>query len=360
MTMKRNILISILVTLFPFSSIIAGEFNKNQIRDLALIYQGGIKRIDWTQEQFIPYVTHTFANGKTEWLFDGFLFLDFNNGDSTTYVPQWGAKKGTKSDWEWYLNRLFEKGKSLDALDACITAQKKKIGKPGFQHKIVLTLPTPLTGAEWGDLDGIKLDFESLEDQTKACVWFMNELVRRFKEANYKNLELTGLYWVDEDMWHTRDVTKLIAPYVHELGLEFVWIPYYKARGYDCWKELGFDIAYHQPNHFFKMTVSDSQLDEACTVAKDLGMAMEFECDKNAMFHAPNSLYGRMQSYIDAFIKHKVFETSAIAYYTGSHYFLDVYENPTPEDQYILDELCRFIVKRRANKKLIPSKKCTN
>lgn len=352
--MKKIIIVSIFAVLF--SGIYAQEFKKNQIRDLALIYQGGSKRIDWTLEQFIPYVTHTFADGKTEWLFDGFLFLEMNNGEGTTYLPQWGAKKGTKTDWEWYLDRLFEKDKSLDALDACITIQKKKIGDPGFQHKIVLMLPTPLTGAEWGDIDGVELDFESLEDQTRASVWFINELIKRFKKAKYENLELTGLYWVDEDMCHTRDVTKLIAPHVRKAGLEFVWIPYYKARGYERWKELGFDIAYHQPNHFFKKTVPDSQLDEACKIAKELGMAMEFECDKNAIFNAPNSSYTRMLSYIDAFIKHKVFDTSAIAYYTGSHYFLDVYENPTPEDQYIMDKLCRFIVDRRANRSLIPSK----
>ena len=55
------------------------NFSINQIRDLALIYQGGSQRIPWTEDQIEPYVVHKFANGKKNWLFDGFLFLEFAN-----------------------------------------------------------------------------------------------------------------------------------------------------------------------------------------------------------------------------------------------------------------------------------------
>ena len=40
------------------------NFSINQIRDLALIYQGGSQRIPWTEDQIEPYVVHKFANGK--------------------------------------------------------------------------------------------------------------------------------------------------------------------------------------------------------------------------------------------------------------------------------------------------------
>ncbi|MDE5595604.1 MAG: DUF4855 domain-containing protein [Muribaculaceae bacterium] len=53
------------------------NFSINQIRDLALIYQGGSQRIPWTEDQIEPYVVHKFGNGKKDWLFDGFLFLEF-------------------------------------------------------------------------------------------------------------------------------------------------------------------------------------------------------------------------------------------------------------------------------------------
>lgn len=129
----------------------------------------------------------------------------------------------------------------------------------------------------------------------------------RFNAAGYKNIELSGLYWVDEDICHTKDLVKHIAPAVHAKGLEFIWIPYYKARGYDRWKELGFDFAYYQPNHFFDKSIPDSRLDDACEEALSLGMAMEFECDSKALFNADDSSYSRMQAYIDAFRRHNVF-----------------------------------------------------
>ena len=50
-------------------------FRKNTIKDLALIYQGGINRMDWTDEQVRPYVMQQFLDGRIEWLVDGFLFM---------------------------------------------------------------------------------------------------------------------------------------------------------------------------------------------------------------------------------------------------------------------------------------------
>lgn len=355
-------LLPIFAILLLSSSVASAQESENKhfptykIRDLALIYQGGAKRIDWTEDQFVPYVTHTFADGKRNWLFDGFLFLDFNDGRGNTFIPQYGATKAKRTEWEWYLDRVFEKGKSLDALDKCIETQKKLIGEPGFKHKIVLSLLTPLFGqTDWGSVDGKKLDFNTYEDQSLAVKWFIDQLVSRFQNAGYKNLELVGLYWVDEDICHTKELTKYIAPLVHAKNLDFVWIPYFKARGYDRWQELGFDIVYHQPNHFFKKEIPDSRLDEACEIALDLGMAMEFECDSKALYQAENSSYDRMQAYIDAFRRNKVFDTSAIAYYTGSKALIDMVENPCPENQKIMDELASIIIERRKNDKLCPA-----
>ena len=331
------------------------HFAVNQIRDLALIYQGGKTRIDWTVEQITPYVVHTFANGKKDWLFDGFLFLDFDDGSGNVFVPVWGKKNATKEIWEWYLDRLFERGKSLDALDMCIGMHKAEIGDPGFKHKVVLTLLTPIPGhKEWGKLNGKALDFTKYEDQTAAVGWYIDKIVSRFNEQGYKNLELTGLYWVDEDVCHTKELTKYVAPLVHAKNLEFVWIPYFRARGYDRWRELGFDIVYHQPNHFFKKNIPDSRLDEAIDVALNYGMAMEFECDSKALYNIEDSSYDRMTAYIDAFVRQHVFSTSAIAYYTGSKSFIDMIDKPCPENQAIMDRLAGFIVERRKNPALVP------
>ena len=328
-------------------------FATAEVRDLALIYQGGAHRIDWTKDQFGPYVTHKFADGKEEWLFDGYLFLEFKDGKGYTLSPGYDKLLARRTEWEWYLDRIFEPGKSLDALDQAISEKKEQLGDPGFRHKIVLTvIVAHKDQKDWGELDGKKLDFSNIEDQKAATKWFIDQLTDRFAKAGYKNLDLYGLYWIDEDMVHTNDFPKQIKSYINDKGLKFVWIPYWNAPGHERWKELGFDIAYQQPNYFFHDDIPYERLDNAIDTALTYGMGMEFECDVRAMTqNDPNWQY-RMKDYIDAFEKRGVFENSAIAYYTDNHLFLDMVENPSPENQAIMDRLARFIVDRRSNPKL--------
>lgn len=334
----------------------AQNYKTDGIRDLVLIYQGGAHRPAWLQDEFIPYVTHTFADGHKDWLFDGFLFLEFTDSGKQ-YIPNLKMPDAQKNDWAHYLDRVFEPGKALDALDKCIAAQKAELGDPGFKHKVVITLPTPLPHQkDWGEVDGKALDFDVVEDAKTACKWYLDQLTDRFAKAGFNNLELTGIYWVDEDMWHLDGFTKHISPYIHELGLQFVWIPYFKAKGFENWRELGFDIVYHQPNHFFSKNIPDARIDEACSLARQHGMGMEFECDERALSQSKDCFANRMDAYMDGFWRHDVFTDAAIAYYTGGHLMLDFVKNPSPENQRLMDRLAIIIVERRNNPSLIPAK----
>ena len=270
-----------------------------------------------------------------------------------TLSPGYDKLFARRAEWEWYLDRIFEPGKSLDALDQAISEKKATLGDPGFRHKIVLTvIVAHKDQKDWGELDGKQLDFSNVEDQKAATYWFIDQLADRFAKAGYKNLDLYGLYWIDEDMVHTNDFPKQIKSYINDKGLKFVWIPYWNAPGHERWKELGFDIAYQQPNYFFHDDIPYERLDAAIDTALVNNMGMEFECDVRAMSqNDPNWQY-RMKDYIDAFEKRGVFENSAIAYYTDNHLFLDMVENPSPENQAIMDRLARFIVDRRSNPRL--------
>lgn len=326
----------------------------NQIRDLALIYQGASYRLPWTKDNFVPYVTHTFADGTTEWLYDGYLFLDFGDGGGAYFTPRAGYEGARKKDWEWYLGRLFEKGKSLDALDKCIDEQKQKIGDPGFRHKIVLTMLTPIKGLkEWGEVDGRMLDFNNEADMLAASDWFINRLIEGFEAGNYKNLELTGIYWLDEDLCHTGDLSGKVGDLVHKHGLEYIWIPYFKSRGYMTWKDMGFDIAYMQPNYFFH-EMNEKRLDEACDFARRFGLAMEFEADGDALSQKPESKADKMDAYVEAFERNGVWNNCAVAHYTGSNLLVDFVRNPSPENQAVADRYCRKIVDRQKNARLTP------
>lgn len=105
---------------------------------------------------------------------------------------------------------------------------------------------------DWGELNGKILCFLYREDQVAATRWYVDRVLESFRNANYKNLDLAGFYWVDEDIAYNGDLSLSVSEYIHSKNLLFYWIPYWKAVGYDKWRELGFDMAYLQPNHFLK------------------------------------------------------------------------------------------------------------
>lgn len=329
----------------------------DDVQDLALIYQGGSHRLDWTVDEFRPYVVHEFSDGTKDWLFDGFLFLEFKNGSGRHYTVGYEKLNARKGEWAWLLDRIFEEGKSLSALDACITEQIAELGKPGFKHQIVLGLPEAiLDQKDWGELDDRTLDFSKEEDQLAATRWYIDELMKRFKAAKYKNLELSGFYWVAETNSHCGELTVPISEYIHSLGKLFYWIPYWQSKGAGEWKALGFDVAYQQPNHFFNHSIPDSRLDDACAFARKHGMAMEFEFDEKATADRENSSYARMKAYIDHFEKNDVFNSSALAYYCGNRGVLTLHESKNPADHALMDRLARLIQMRRYMKYGLPFK----
>lgn len=354
----RNIckkLILLIGYFFTITIILAGSpdkknYRKTDINDLALIYQGGVHRLDWTEDQFLPYVTHEYADGRKEWLFDGFLFLEFKDGKGYGYCSRYDKNDARKSEWLWLIDRIFEEGKSLSALDQCIQTQIKELGQPGFKHKVVLGLPEALPNQKnWGKINGRQMDFSKQEDKVTATEWYINELMNRFDEANYRNIELSGFYWVSEDTETCEELSIPLSEYIHSLNKKFYWIPYWNAKGYDRWEELGFDIAYLQPNHFFRHNIPDERLDEACRIANEKNMGLELEFDEKALADAENSSYDRLVAYIDHFEKNNVFKEASIAYYSGFGGFLDMYKSTNPKDQAIMDRLASLISDRRRN-----------
>lgn len=347
-----QVYIFLIFSLLICNTATAGAYATDSLcSDMALIYQGGTQRPDWTESEIMPYVVHKFADGHTDWWFDSYLFYEFTNNWAAGFANAYGSRKATKADWEWLLDRIFAKNLSLDALDHCIEHQKAIIGDPKFRHKIVLGVCSPIVKqTDWGSLDGVALDFNVRADQVKATTWYIDQLMDRFSKANYKNIDLVGFYWIDETTAACGDLPKDIAPYIHNLGKRFYWIPYWNAPGFYDWKELGFDVAYQQPNHFFDKTILDNRLVDACRSAKLYGMGLEMEWDYRALYENTDSYYSRLESYINTFETRGVFDASTIAYYSGTKAILQMYESSSIENTMILDRIANHILDRRAKR----------
>ncbi len=325
-----------------------GEYGKTNIADLVLIYQGGKHRMDWTKEQLLPYVVHTNAKGKKNWLYDGFLFLEFKDGMGRNYAPGYDKLNARKQEWEWLMDRNFEKEKAFYALNETIKQQIPKMGKPGFRHKLVVGIPSPiLNQKDWGEINGKTLDFTKREDRIEAGKWYIDQFLARYKAADYAYLDLEGFYWVDEDMRGCADILEPLGDYIRSKGKKFYWIPYWNAQGFDQWRKYKFDFAYLQPNHFFNVKIPHSRIDDASAMAAKLGMGVEMEFDAHALASSKVYKGDRLAAYINSFRKNEVFKNSSIAYYEGGNGMYLFSKSTDPKDKALIDDLAKEIIKRK-------------
>ena len=326
-----------------------GGYRQAPLLDMVLIYQGGLQRMDWTPGEMRPYVVHTNQSNKKDWFFDGFLFLEFQNGAGYNYNPGYsGNKEARKQEWEWLSNRLFEDGKAISALNSCVAEAKKELGEPSFRHKVVVGLPEPfLNQQDWGELNDVKLDFSKREDRITACKWYIDLVCEKFKESNLEHLDLDGFYWVSEQMSTNDFITVEIGDYIRSKGERFYWIPYYMSNGYSQWKDYGFDIAYLQPNYFFNKKIGEERVRNACELAFTHNMGLEMEFDGCALFESKENHRDRLLNYINTFQAQDVFKNASIAYYEGGGGIYQFSQSSNPKDGEIMDLLHSLIVERR-------------
>jgi len=318
------------------------------IADLVLIYQGGAHRPAWTPDEFAPYVSfRERGQGRGSWLFDGFLFIEFKDERGHEYAKGYQQKPARHKEWLWLLERNFERGHAVDALDQAIASAAKSIGPPPRRRQVVLTLPEPIHGqTDWGELDGRTLDFTKSEDRIAACAWQVKKALAKWRALNPKHLDLAGFYWVAEHSLHGDAILPRIAADIHAQGKRFFWIPFWNAQGTADWRSLGFDAAYQQPNHFFHPEIPDSRLDAACAFASTNQMGLEFECDGRAL-KSEEVFRPRLRAYLEAFERNGVNTNAAMAYYEGGGALRQMANSADPQGRALYDEVARWVAARQ-------------
>ena len=317
------------------------------IRDMVLIYDGGAHRnIKWDKDHFAPYVSLENENGKKDWLFDGFLFLEIHDG-TRGFASGYQKLPTRKVEWTNLVDNYFREGNAIMALNTHISEVKSKASTKEYtKRKIVITVPEPIPNQkDWGEINGKSMDFSKQEDRMEAIKWFIDYAMESFKKANPKNLELTGFYWVAEEATNSRDLVEHVAEYTNKHGRSLYWIPYFKSDGYNEWKELGFDQAFYQPNYFFSEERPITQIQKACEDAEKYGMSMEMEFDDRAL--AKNGWGYRMKDYIRVFEKYGVWDKMEVAYYQGGDAFYKLYHSDNPQDKALYMQLAEIIAKRQ-------------
>ncbi|WP_106831436.1 DUF4855 domain-containing protein [Parabacteroides pacaensis] len=325
--------------------------------DMALIYHGYKSRPAWTAADLQPYIFRE-NNGKIEWLFDGFLFLEIYaeiNGTEYDYGIANGNKIAPgKSEWENLLQKTFAEGKGPDGIEQTLDSLVQLGIQPPYKRQVMFCLPNPqIQCKNWGILNGRKLDFHKTADRLLAVKWYVERILKEWETKDYHYIQLAGFYWLHEqiDTHSLEDGTiiedaqliKEVQAYLKSLGYPLIWIPYYGAAGVDRWKELGFDIAYQQPNYFFSLESPINIITGAIGIAKKYNMSLEMEFDDRVTDPA----YGkRFYTYLEEFEKAGAWNDFPIAYYEGGGAWLRMNKSYSPEMKKMVKALGDILVQR--------------
>ena len=162
------------------------------------------------------------------WLFDAFLFLHqrAQSGAATMNGMT------NRADWEAQLDTWFAPGRDLHALNEAIAAAKPAHGAVP-PRQVILTIPYPHPQVtEFGDVDGdgVSESLATEEGRQRVARWYVAEAIRRFEEAELPNLELWGLYWMNEGASDADiAVARQFAGAVHGAGSRVLWNPWFMA-----------------------------------------------------------------------------------------------------------------------------------
>ena len=283
-------------------------------RHVVLIYNS--RTDENTEEALLPYAAYLdkSMNIVSADMFDSFLFLPHRYSTPDGMTMQEG--------WADYLETTLGYGdtpRNLAALENAAESIGKALGEaPTFN--VYLSVPENHgNGTLFGKVDGETVRLNSKENRLKAIGSYVDLVIKRFNECNFKHLNLVGFYWFNETISFAEtsyefEFVKAYNEYVHSKGYASIWIPYYCSPGFNHWAELGFDCAALQSGWAFPReedSETGAQLagmtDDTMAIAKKYGMGLELEVASQDI--------NRFADYIDSAAKCGCMKNGVSMYY---------------------------------------------
>ncbi len=316
-------------------------------KDLCLMYQN-VTSGGYSAEELLPYVAYLNEDLEIkDTMFDSFLFLYANTTMPSGAYPY---SQNVMSDWQWCIDDLFGENINLNALEQVAGETKAALGlADDFTYKITVSINYPHQNQKnFGDVDGdgVSEDLTVYANRMKVCKWFVDEVERRFNEANFKNIELVGYYWWHEQIDDESDpdsvkLIKELGDYVHSLNYDYTWIPYFNANGYDRWEELGFDVACLQPNYVFNLEAPLSNIYNVDKYTRELGMGVEMELHGGCLKEFP--YFKRYMEYITLGAELGYMDDTVLMYYQDYTVFYSAATSGTYFGRTIYDSTYHFM-----------------
>lgn len=323
------------------------------INNMQLVYTGAHGSIGtWTASDFLPMVASENADGTpTGWLFDASLFSPYSS-----LLPT------TASAWTAWLNTTFSSGIDLSALNQAVGSAKQALNDPGFQEKVVISIPPVASDpSDFGDIgpgnQAIDLNpaivgpTQALENKAKVMDWYIGQVLQMWRNAHFSNLQLAGFYWLPENVNilnpNDPELIEATSDLVHQTGLGFYWIPFYGATGITQWRQLGFDNVMIQPGVSFNWSINAAQrLQSTADQAQYYHTGVEIEQHWDVLATNESLAQIAQNKYYDYFTGGNVYgyENNVMkSWYLNSQTLLQAYENPDPFYHQVYDNSVLFV-----------------
>lgn len=321
------------------------------IRNLGLLYNGyyadGLG--DWSKERIIPNISYVDKEGNPkDWLFDGILYLGLNSPQGHDF----GLGETNLNEWNWYLEKTFKTDGDMKHLNEATKEVAEKLGQPDHKEKVVLMVPNPGESMrDFGVINGENLSFNAadggeeaaLANRVKAIQWWLDEVENRWNAAGYSNLELVGIYWLDEQISTSKSGPALLqaaSEKIHNKNLKFFWIPHFMGYKVFMWKDVGFDNVAFQPNYFFEALGYD-RLEDAANLAKQYGISNEVEFDDRML--TDGVFRERFIDYLNSGVETGLMQNGFRAYYQGNNAVYNAAVNQDPSNRILYDWLYQYV-----------------
>ncbi len=325
--------------------------------DTCILYQSLSN--NYKNEDLLPYLAYIDADGNIlDTMFDSFIFMHY--GDE---LPSGGffeadidsTERDISTDWEWIIDDLFVDGTNLMAMEEVAGTIKEELNLPeDYTYKIIIGMYNPdIQTLNFGDIDGdgVPENFSNYEDRVKALKWYIDMTEAKFAAKGFKNIELVGYYWFNEDLADSRDLTKLlpeVSDYMHSLGRTFSWVPYFTSDNYNDWEKHGMDIACMQPNYAFnpysigeKNLAPEWRIEETAYLTELYGMCVEVEIDKSATNR--QLFFERYMKYLAGGIEYGYMTDTFNIYFAGKYIYRDAALLNTPMARTIYEKTYEYI-----------------
>ncbi|MBR6563455.1 MAG: DUF4855 domain-containing protein [Clostridia bacterium] len=300
------------------------------------------------EKDLLPYTAYLDKNGNIkDFFFDSYLFLpcmDYGPSGARMHLDEANPTKAI--DWTAYVDDTFTSGANVDALEKAFGTTKSALGDTDSKAGVFFTLLYPGKNAtNFGSLGGRSLNFSKLEDRKYALKWMIDEQIARFEQRGYKHLDLVGFYWLEEYVAADDDAQILTyaADYLHSKGLKFIWIPWYKANGYQDWKSYGFDVACMQPNLMWGGYNDPTRVNSSVALSERYGLSMEMECDGRVY---TDDYFARYLNYLDGGLNSSMMDAVKMYYQDGKAgvYYQACYSND-PQYRMVYDLTYKYATK---------------